>query len=396
MANKTVKLIWYCKVDGKGWRYFPAVYHIQDGMLTPKTGYVKEKGKETHYPQGRFMLRSYDAEGRTVYVAIEDAVQNNPHIVQEKLRSAQRAAIGRSKAVDSLAVLKSAAKEYIKDCEQRKASEAAEQARLVLREFLPLCKGITYTRGVNREHVFAFHKALRVRGCEPRTIANKHARLRSFFRFCKVDLSFMPPAPKYEKKLPTIYSAAEVKAIRAAADPYMRLVIDMALKLGLREQELVYACWTDIDKDQTAFRVQGKPRLGFTVKDKEERDIPLPADLLTMLSEWHKKRPNSTLIVGTGSDKPNTHLLRTLKRLAKRSGLGCGECGGCKGKLGECQEWTLHRFRRTYVTTLLRNGVDLKTVQHYAGHQDLDSTMRYLRPASTSESQAKINSIAWE
>jgi site-specific recombinase XerD len=31
------------------------------------------------------------------------------------------------------------------------------------------------------------------------------------------------------------------------------------------------------------------------------------------------------------------------------------------------------------LTTLLRNGIDLRTVQSYAGCKDLASTMRYLR-----------------
>jgi site-specific recombinase XerD len=64
-------------------------------------------------------------------------------------------------------------------------------------------------------------------------------------------------------------------------------------------------------------------------------------------------------------------------------------------KLGECQEWTLHKFRRTYCTTLLRSGLDLRTVQAYMGHADLASTMRYLRPASSAEAQTRINAIQW-
>jgi integrase len=297
---------------------------------------------------------------------------------------------------DKVAVLKNATKAYIKDRQQSKAPEAAMQARVVLDEFVPLCKGITYTKAVTREHVLAFHNALRERGCSDRTVANKHRRLKSFFLFCKIDTAFLGSVPKYENKLPTIYSPSEVKAIREASDPYMRLVVDMALKLGLREQELCFSTWEDIDRDNAVFRVQGKPRLGFAVKDSEQRDVPIPADLLTGLTEWYQTHKGRDLILGTASDKPNTHLLRTLKRLAKRAGLNCGKCDGCQGKLGECQEWTLHKFRRTYLTTLLRNGLDLKTVQHYAGHSDLASTMRYLRPASTSETQDRINAIKWE
>ena len=59
-----------------------------------------------------------------------------------------------------------------------------------------------------------------------------------------------------------------------------------------------------------------------------------------------------------------------LKRMAHRAGLNCGRCGGCR-EIDECQEYTLNRFRRIYLTTLLRNGIDLRTVQAYAGHKDL-------------------------
>ena len=43
-----------------------------------------------------------------------------------------------------------------------------------------------------------------------------------------------------------------------------------------------------------------------------------------------------------GNDRPNTEFLRMLKAIAKRAGVADAE---------------LHTFRRTYATTLLRNGV---------------------------------------
>ena len=164
-------------------------------------------------------------------------------------------------------------------------------------------------------------------------------------------------------------------------------------KLGLREQEIMYAEWADFDWHESAFRVQGKKHWGFAVKDSEQREIPCPADLLARLDARRQTHPQARLVVGTSSDSPNSKLLRSLKRLAKRSGLKCGKCQGCFGNLKECQEWTLHKLRRTYCTTLLRNGVDLKTVKHYMGHADLASTMRYLRPAAGREAQHRINSI---
>lgn len=409
-GQKSIALVWYCKTP-RGWRRFPVLYTTEHGRRITRHGWVKDDGQEQHYPDGRYQFRSF-VDGRQKFENLLPA-QNHPRdavLAHERALRLAKPSHGQS---GSLALLKVAAAAYIRYCKDRKASEAAEQARLVLDEFQKACD-TQYTRAVTGDCVFRFHDALRKKGLENRTIANKHARLKSFFRFCKIDTSFMPPAPKWEKTLPTIYSPSEVSAIRKAGDEYMRMVVDMALMLGLRDQELRFASWTDIDWHHSAFRVQGKPGLGFAVKDSEQRDVPIPQQLLARLKDRHAKNPKSKLIIGTAKDTANTHLLRSLKRLARAAGLNCGQCKNCKvlkptkeesslvkrksdpttGQ--ECERWTLHKFRRTYLTTLLRTGSDLRTVQAIAGHADLESTMRYLRPASTSEMQAKVNAIDWE
>jgi site-specific recombinase XerD len=67
-----------------------------------------------------------------------------------------------------------------------------------------------------------------------------------------------------------------------------------------------------------------------------------------------------------------------LKAIAKRAGVADAE---------------LHSFRRTYATTLLRKGVDIRTVQMLLGHSDIESTMRYLTPATGDEVRSKIDAI---
>lgn len=41
-------------------------------------------------------------------------------------------------------------------------------------------------------------------------------------------------------------------------------------------------------------------------------------------------------------------------------------------------EFWLHKFRSTFATRCLWAGVDLRTVQQWLGHSDMESTMRYL------------------
>ena len=106
--------------------------------------------------------------------------------------------------------------------------------------------------------------------------------------------------------------------------------------------------------------VRRKP--GFTPKDYEEREIPLPEELAAMLRALPGK---SKWVFPNASGELETHLLRRLKRVAEQAGVS---------------EATLHKFRHTYATRLLENGADIVTVQRLLGHSDLDTTKRYLNP----------------
>ena len=76
----------------------------------------------------------------------------------------------------------------------------------------------------------------------------------------------------------------------------------------------------------------------------------------------------------------------------------CGWCDNCHAGLkGDrlCEEFELHKFRRTCITTWLRNKIDPRTVMEYAGHADLETTLRYLRPAAAHERIAAVSEIKW-
>jgi len=391
MANRKVTLLWYCKTPD-GWRRYPV---IMGGNGRIKHGYVKAG----HYPEGRYELRLYEGT-KPVYKRAGDhaadalaARDRETHLLTTK-DAASKAGVKVIEEAGRL-YLRRAALNFEEDAKNRHALEAAEVNRLVTEEFLAVT-GLTFADEVTRDHVFKFHRALRARGLGDRTVSNKHKRLRSFLLYCKLDCkAILPPTPKYDATLPNKYTLEQMGSILAVADPYMRMVIELGLMTGLRDQEIMHVEWADISWAESTLRVTSKKHWGFKIKDSEERDIPIPVELLAHLQDWRKAHPDSRLVLPTSGHKPNGKLLRMLKRLVKAHGLNCGHCEGCQSKLGECQDWTLHKLRRTYGTTMLQNGVDLRTVQHYLGHSDIESTMRYLSPASTQESQAKVNAIQW-
>ena len=287
--------------------------------------------------------------------------------------------------------------DYIEQEEKKGAMEAREQAVLVKAEFLHFVS-IIHVEEVTRDGILTYDATLRENGRSGRTIANKRQRLQSMLRFAGVDPSIFPPKPKYEKKLPTIYTPAQLAGLFHEATPYETTAAHLALKLGLRDQEVHFAEFTDVTWHESVYRVRSKPQYKFTVKDYEQRDIPIPLDFLAQLKEWKESHPQQNLIVPTAKGKPNKKLLRMIKRLARRAGIECGWCENCVlGKKGECgcSEFSLHKFRRTCITTWLRNRIDPRTVMEYADHVDLETTLRYLRPAAAQERIAEVSEIKW-
>jgi len=61
-------------------------------------------------------------------------------------------------------------------------------------------------------------------------------------------------------------------------------------------------------------------------------------------------------------------------------------------KLNKDDFW-LHKFRSTFATRCLWAGVDLRTVQQWLGHSDMESTMRYLKPSRSQKVREKVNEI---
>jgi len=175
--------------------------------------------------------------------------------------------------------------------------------------------------------------------------------------------------------------------------------------------------WSDIDASTKTLKLRAKPQWKFKMKDFEQRDLPISAELLKEMQTYRAAHPDQKpLILGKWNTKekalrPDGHMLRTLKQLVRNAGLNCGTCGGClrknvaqpkrRAKHGaslpsaECENWFLHKFRATYCTNLSRSGLDLPTIQSMMGHGDLASTMRYLRPAEGASVQSAVNSIKW-
>jgi len=395
MANRNVTLVRLCKTE-KGWRRYPAVIG-KNGRVKP--GFARVDGKEKEFKEGRYQLRSYEGS-RMVYAEAGEhagdamaARDKAMHLLSAKDSAA--AAGAKIEEVPGRRNLRRELNRFVTATEDRGSMEAAKVYRTAGEEFL-MVTGKTFAEDLTADDISRHLRALRKRGLEDRTIANRHARVLAFLRYLKLDTkSLAPYKPRYEERLPEAFGAEELQTFFDSMnnDP-IKIVYELLLMTGLREQEAVYLAWTSVDLDRGILRVRSNPKYGFKVKDKEQRDLPIPEELLIQLREYRASHPTRKLVTGTALDTPNRKLLLTLKRRARKAGLNCGVCKSCMERK-ECEHWFLHKFRATFITKLLQSGMDLRTVMKLSGHSDLESVMRYLCPAADEAIQKHVSHVKW-
>jgi integrase/recombinase XerD len=223
----------------------------------------------------------------------------------------------------------------------------------------------------------------------PRTINYEIAVLRTFFYFlirgrslpitnpCANFKLLKDPRAKAKRRPPT-YSQAEINRILEQCDATEKTIFATLLLTGLRDEELCFLLWADVDvldPNNATLRVSGEGKTGFSPKDYEERILPIPRELAVMIG----KLPRSlSWVFPTKAGNRQTHLLRRLKAIAV---------------LARVPNATLHKFRHTYATRLLESGCDIVTVQRLMGHSDLDTTRQYLDPDEKLKRQA-VNKLS--
>jgi integrase len=377
---EAVSLMWRAKTES-GWQRFPVVIG-RNGRI--KKGAVLVNGAERNYPEGHFVLRYYEnRKTRYTNVGTDATEAINARDRLQNIQGARTAAAVAGVTIvepEIRKTIKREAERYVQSAEDRGAHEAAEVNRLALMEFQAANPRLRFVDEITAESLVCYWRFLKTNRRSDRTIRNKHSRVVGFLRF--VGLNYRDwglRAPRYEKKLPDIYTKEEIRRLRKACTrDYHRVLVALFSKTGMRDGEVQHLTWADVKLPESKIRVTSKPEYSWHIKDYEQRDLPLPRDLEQLLRSWRKANPKKKLVLGTVNDQPNSKLLPMLKGIAKRAGI---------------ESATLHKFRRTYASVLLQHGVDLRTVQQLMGHNDLASTMRYLTPATSDEVRAKINSI---
>ena len=159
---------------------------------------------------------------------------------------------------------------------------------------------------------------------------------------------------KEPERLPPVLSPEEVKRVLTMATSLKaRAMLTLAYGCGLRAGEVVRLRAGDIDSQQMIIRI-------VQSKGRKDRHVMLPAEVLELLRQWWKARPNASnngvapehhwLFPGRSQHQPMTtrQFGRLFKEAAKAAGLR--------------KTVSLHSLRHSFATHLLERGEDIRVI----------------------------------
>src|SRR5260370_11011131 len=144
-----------------------------------------------------------------------------------------------------------------------------------------------FIHDVKREDVLAFIRKLYELGCGPRTAYNRAVIVSQLLKANGITkLLRNRDWPEYVEPIRPIYEEEEIHAMLQACDGDERLLYVCYLLTGLRDKEMRHLTWRDIDFRTHVIRLTSKPLYGFKPKNKEEREVPVPASLIAALKKY--------------------------------------------------------------------------------------------------------------
>ena len=173
-----------------------------------------------------------------------------------------------------------------------------------------------------------------------------------------------------ERRLPAVLSVDEVRSLFAHIKTFHNYAyLSTVYSCGLRLHEGLHLEVSDIDSSRMMIHVHRG-------KGAKDRYVPLPQSTLKLLRRYWLTHRHPCLLFpalgrsGTGAKQAQTPMAKSSVQGAFRR----AKFDAAIRKKGVA----IHTLRHSYATHLLEAGVNLRVIQRYMGHAQLETTMLYL------------------
>jgi site-specific recombinase XerD len=172
--------------------------------------------------------------------------------------------------------------------------------------------------------------------------------------------------PRPTSTLPSVMSTEEImKLINSVQNIKHRTILMLLYSTGMRVSEIANCRIVDIDSKNMRIKiVQGKGC-------KDRYTILSQQVLLELRAYYLIYKPKEYLFNGYRPGK--RYSVRSIQHLMQKALIKTGL---------ENKNYTIHTIRHSFATHLLDNGTDLYTIKELPGHNNLQTTMRYMHLTS--------------
>ena len=369
----------------EGKRYCPVVIG-PNGRIKPD--WVMVNDRQEKHPEGAYYLDwNEDGKRRRMSVGNDAAAAYNSRARKQRELDAIATGLIVSNPIEdeSRLRIRSAVGDFLEEVQLTRQRKTWLGYRVSLGYFQESCEKC-FLEDIERRDLLRFAAFLRdTKKLAPRTVHNKFADVLTFLQAQGMPkLIGKNDHPRFIEQEVDIYEDEELSQLHAVCSPYHSTLYDFFLMSGFREQEAMNVLWSNVRFHANVIEMRWKPQFNWTPKAYKEREVPVPNELLDILETYRRSLPAlrssvQALVFSTASGRRDTHMLRALKRNANKAGLNP-------------DDFWLHKFRATFATTHLQAGIDLRTVMTWMGQTNLESIIRYLKPARNRSVIEKVNS----
>lgn len=190
--------------------------------------------------------------------------------------------------------------------------------------------------------------------------------------------------------LPIVLSRAEVQALLGAVrEARFRTALRLMYHCGLRVGEAVRLELADSHGRETP------PRLHIrNGKGGKDRYVPLAAPLVEELRQWWRTHRNVKFLFpspGRGWADRTESLSQSMGKSMAPMSVSSVQMAYRLARAASAVNpaSTTHSLRHSYATHLLEEGVSLRQISHYLGHESLDTTVIYTHLTALSEAKTQ-------
>lgn len=186
----------------------------------------------------------------------------------------------------------------------------------------------------------------------------------------KININYLNTNRRLQQ-LPIVFSQQEVqKLLDSLKNIKHKTVLTCIYSSGLRISEVVRLKIADLNPSQMTINIQG-------IKGYKDREVMLSEKLLVLLKHYYKAyQPQYWLFEGpTGKPYTTTSIQKVFRKALRKANIA--------------KKASVQTLRHSFATHLLEQGIDIRHVQEFLGHNSIKTTQRYMHLATLPKNAIK-------